>query len=69
MMFIYGRTSNGKLKCFILVNSGLHLLCVLKRELANALVGGKESLSISTAEGFSTSLYTTYKETSESSLV
>lgn len=66
-MFIYRKTSHGKLKCLILVNFGLHLLSVLKRELANALVGGKESLSVSTDGDFSTSLYTIYKETSESS--
>lgn len=60
------KTSRGKLK-HLVVNFGLHLLCVLKRELANALVGGKESLSVSTDGDFSTSLYTIYKETSESS--
>jgi len=40
---------------------------VLKTELANALVGGKENLSVSTDGDFSTSLYTIYKETSDSS--
>lgn len=64
---VYLKTSQGKLKCLVWVNFGLHLLCVLKRELANSLVGGKESLSVSTVGDFSTSLYTIYKETSESS--
>lgn len=59
--------SDGKLKCLTLLNLGLHLLCVLKTELANALVGGKENLSVSTDGDFSTSLYTIYKETSDSS--
>lgn len=40
---------------------------MLKTELANALVGGKENLSVSTDGDFSTSLYTIYKETSDSS--
>lgn len=64
---VYLKTSQGKLKCLVWVNFGLHLLCVLKRELANALVGGNVSLSVSTVGDFSTSLYTIYKETSESS--
>lgn len=66
-MFIYRKTSDGKLKCLTLLKLGLHLLWVLKTELANALVGGKENLSVSTDGDFSTSLYTIYKETSDSS--